>query len=1603
MQHSNNKDKNDQELLLLGNLFWNVFNTSNNAILLLQDYKITDSNPMAQKMFGAQPFDLIGKTPYDLSPEFQPDGTSSEKGGIEIFNSIFDNGVVNFEWWQRKLNGEIFLASITATSFKYNNQYYVSATIQDITVARKEQQELQSYRKRLEQMVEEKTNNLALVNQELQTLNEELDTTNEELDATNEELMATNEELATTNEELETINAELEKEIALHKETLAKKIILEEKLNQFIYQASNGIIVSNSQGVIEEWNDSMTELTGIGKSEALGTFIWDIVGEMALDKSQTLSLSERFKKQTLEFFVNIDKYKVNSIAFETQIRHRDLSVKHIQITLFPVVTQSGNYAGNIINDITQKKEIEFQLEKYRTQLENILAEKTERLVQISERFKEIYANTSEAITFIDILDDGSTLKVFDMNAEAKKLFSVSPERIEQGLYAADFIPKSNYQAFVENLLPAIHSGESVVVKEQTELSSGYWHSTITPIKNKEGKVYRIVIFSKNVTAEYEREKMSVILQSAIDSWPFEFWVRDNEGRQILQNKISYQKRGNLIGKKIEDIEMPAKQRVQGLELIHKALKGESLSFEIEIEEDGQKKYVVYKLNPIISNNKIEGMTGLVLDITDRKLAEDRIKASEAQYRLLAENIDDVIWKMDVNTLKYTFITPSIYKLTGFTVEESLNQSFEEMLMPDSLAEALEELPRRMAQFYEKKLDAEVRKYRFKLRCKDGHAVWVEMNTSFLTDVSGQITEIVASSRNITEQKAAEEQIKQMAELHQTILDTTDVGLLHVKNHKMQWANSAFYKMFGLELDDIFEKDTRILYLNENFYEEIRDEGWYYTLLAKGEVYTNDELLARRKDGTTFWLSLNGKAINPQKLEDGSIWMFQNISSRKHAELELKKSESVMKATMESMNDGILVILSDGTITHFNKRFQQLFSLPDELLSLANDAPVLNYMMQQMTDPVGFLKNVSEIYKTDITTEDTLFLNNGLIIERLSFPLTYEKQLKGRVWVFRDVTERKRTENALHESEKRLQQLLSSVTDYTYTETIENGKVVRSLHGEGCRTVTGYKPEDYIINPYLWYEMVHDEDKKLIEEWTKQILNGNDVNSVEHRIIHKDGEIRWVRNTVVLKKNASGVLIGYDGLVSDITKRKIAEMLIRESDDRFRKITRLTKHLVYDYNPQANTIKWDGAIEEVTGFTSAEYEHVGIDQWAAMIHPEDRDGVLSIFNESIANGSPYRMQYRYKNKNNEYRWIDEDSYVYSSANKTVRVLGVMKDITEQKRVQTLIAESEMKLRTIFNTSKDGIILLNRNMEIIDINHFALQHTGYTRDEVLGESALGLLLKEDIPITPRNSTELWNVEVIDNFETEIIIKGDGYFPVEVRASAIRIEDEDALLLMVRDISERRKLEKELLHSVINTEERERLHFSQELHDGLGPLLSAAKLYTEWLADPNSNVNPQVLIPDIQKLLEESNRSIREISFKLSPHILQNYGVAEALKAYAEKVEKTGKTHIDIVFSSIPRFDEIAETIVFRVVCECINNTLKHARAKSLIINLFIEESFLSVSYFDDGKGFEVDRILAERKGIGLLNMQSRLKSINGQFSIESALGKGTRIFIKVPLKV
>lgn len=222
---------------------------------------------------------------------------------------------------------------------------------------------------------------------------------------------------------------------------------------------------------------------------------------------------------------------------------------------------------------------------------------------------------------------------------------------------------------------------------------------------------------------------------------------------------------------------------------------------------------------------------------------------------------------------------------------------------------------------------------------------------------------------------------------------------------------------------------------------------------------------------------------------------------------------------------------------------------------------------------------------------------------------------------------------------------------------------------------------------------------------------------------------------------------------------------------------------------------------------------------------------------------------------------------------------------------------------------------------------------------------------------------------------------------------------LFTYISHLDRQRKLtNKRIVAAVLRTEERFRARYSRELHDGMGPLLSSAKMSMSVLAKRSHSDEDRALIDSTSAVIEEAIRSLREISNNLSPQILSDFGLARGIKNFINKNPQLQS--IDVQFRTNlrrERFDRDTEVILYRVVCELLNNSIKHSGCKRIEISLIYSNDRLHLDYSDNGCGFKPQAVMD--CGMGMSNITSRINSISGSVAITSSKGKGMHASIVV----
>jgi len=289
---------------------------------------------------------------------------------------------------------------------------------------------------------------------------------------------------------------------------------------------------------------------------------------------------------------------------------------------------------------------------------------------------------------------------------------------------------------------------------------------------------------------------------------------------------------------------------------------------------------------------------------------------------------------------------------------------------------------------------------------------------------------------------------------------------------------------------------------------------------------------------------------------------------------------------------------------------------------------------------------------------------GLLTE-LSLDLSYG------IASLRTRAERERAEEAIRGSEERYKQLLESITNYNYTVRMEQGRPVSTIHGGSCVSVTGYAFEDFNADPYLWYNMIHEEDRgKVVRRIEKTLAEGS-ASSIEHRIFRKDGTLRWVQDTLVPKYDQQRRLVAYDGLVIDITERRSAEESVKKYSDKLEeKVRERTKEL------EQKSLEIERARSEAEAANKAKSDFL-----ANMSH-ELRTPLNSIlgFSEVLQDGLHGPINEKQKG------YLD---YIHSSGN---HLLAIINDILDLAKVESGMLELQVTRVTLAAVLQDAMTML-----------------------------------------------------------------------------------------------------------------------------------------------------------------------------------------------------------------------------------------------------------------------------------------------------------------------
>jgi len=353
-----------------------------------------------------------------------------------------------------------------------------------------------------------------------------------------------------------------------------------------------------------------------------------------------------------------------------------------------------------------------------------------------------------------------------------------------------------------------------------------------------------------------------------------------------------------------------------------------------------------------------------------------------------------------------------------------------------------------------------------------------------------------------------------------------------------------------------------------------------------------------------------------------------------------------------------------------------------------------------------------------------------------------------------------------------------------------------------------------------------------------------------------------------------------------------------------------------------------------------------------------------------------------------------------ASGILRIGNVLRSI---KKADERRIESENRFQLLFDNSGDEIFLADFEGNFIEVNQEAIKKLGYTREELMQKNFADIKTSKYIPLVKKN------IEIIQKnghhiYETEHLTKSGSIVFLEMSSRVIDYFGKKAILSMARDITERKEIERKIAATIIETEERERQRFAADLHDGLAPLLSTVKLYTDLLKKGNFNkISPAEAIQSVDDLVDKAIASTREISNNIMPSILRDFGLPAAVKDFCNYINNTKSVSIKLDTTQyLLTGTRIEETVLFQSIKELVNNSLKHSQAKNIEIFLESHDNQVNLYFKDDGIGFDVEEKLQQPTGLGLNNIVNKVKTINRISLIKSREGEGMSVLITLYVK-
>ena len=586
--------------------------------------------------------------------------------------------------------------------------------------------------------------------------------------------------------------------------------------------------------------------------------------------------------------------------------------------------------------------------------------------------------------------------------------------------------------------------------------------------------------------------------------------------------------------------------------------------------------------------------------------------------------------------------------------------------------------------------------------------------------------------------------------------------------------------------------------------------------------------------------------------------------------------------------------------------------------------------------------------------------------------------------------------------------------------------------QSAERIFGYTAEEAVNKPILLIipPHLHAEEATILA----RLRNGEIIDHYETLRRSKDGHLIAVALTVSPVRDAKGTIIGASSIVRDITEGKQAKRRMAELQGLLSLIVASSDDAIVSKDLNGTITSWNRGAERIFGYTADEM----IGSSILRIIPSERHAEEAAIISKLRRGERID-HYETVRQKKDGRLFDISITVSPLTDDKGNVIGASKigrDISEQKRSQRALHESEERWRVTLESIGDAVVATDASKVVTFVNPVAATILGRPVEDILGRPLAEVfnIVNEETRQSVENPVDrvVRNGQVVSLANHTAVLRPDGT-EVPIGDSAAPIWDRDqrmiGVVLVFRDISDRKRSEIQLqrwntelevrvrertaelvnsqerlraLAAQLNlTEQRERRRLAADLHDYLAQLLALIRIKLGQTLQrlPNHSSEGRSLLIEIDGLLQQSLQYARTLMAQLSPSVLQDLGLIPAIHWLAEQVAPQGlKVDVQVLTEEVPSFNEHQSDLLFQAVRELLTNVAKHAGAStaSVTIQKQDQDTWL-LTVRDTGVGFDLSAVHYEPAGehFGLFSIQERMEAMSGWCRITSAVGKGTTV--------